>query len=606
MALPPGWKLATGGQQAAGGQAHVFRVTRANDERAYAIKRLKNHENPERVARFVREVQTMRELRGAGLKVIPEVVHASLDDRPPWFVMPWFSAGSLQDAIDSHRYANPLEVTDLLIRIAQAIAQLHGARVAHRDIKPPNIFLSADGVVLGDFGLCLPVQDDDRLTEHDEVVGSRFYVAPENASGVNEDVDQRPADTYAFGKVIWATYAQRAPFDRERHRQAGWQLSKIRMDDRLDALNGLLDRLLTPEPRRRLVDWSVILRELELFRQRLTGEQPAVAAAAASSGGAVEKARELALRAEALGISARRSVEDQVRGWRSSGLEPALQAGARRVDAEVRTILEAADGELRGGIADHGITFPIGNVFVLWPHLRVDAFDDRVQAIAGPEFTLLDREGNSPTLRVMLILCIQDTQIWLFCAPAMEGAMLNSNSKWIPLAGEGRLGPLAAGLEATRLQAEQFVAEAGMLFLRLADLYIQRISSGADPTNPAAWQLTGAQRDPAAETQSSGSGELPPANPRLKGAVRPTYSNGYLLGVMIEAFDEYGSPVSAAYHYVLTINGSASAPSETCCTPLSIGMGGIKPGTSWSIVGWVKWENQLAPLTGSGVAPSGT
>src|ERR1700693_5997055 len=119
MALPSGWQLATGGQQAEGGQAHVFRVTRANDERVYALKRLKNHANPERLARFGREVQTMRELRRAGLNVIPEVVHASLDDRPPWFVMPWFSAGSLQDAIDSHRFANPLEVTDLLGRIAQ-------------------------------------------------------------------------------------------------------------------------------------------------------------------------------------------------------------------------------------------------------------------------------------------------------------------------------------------------------------------------------------------------------------------------------------------------------------------------------------------------------
>jgi tRNA A-37 threonylcarbamoyl transferase component Bud32 len=602
MPLPTGWRLAPGGQQAEGGQAHVFRVTRAGDDQVYALKRLKNHENPERLGRFVREVQTMRELRNAGLRVIPEVVEANLEARPPWFVMPWFSGGSLQDAIDAHEFADPPEATDLLIRIGQAIAQLHGAKIAHRDIKPPNIFGSGDEVVLGDFGLCLPVEDAGRMTEHDKVVGSRLYVAPENASGVNEDLDQRPADAYAFGKVIWATFAQRRPFDRERHREAGWRLSEIRGDDRFDSLSGLLDRLLTPEPRRRLTDWIVILGELELFRHRLSGSQLPAAAAAASPGGAVERARDLALRADALGISARRSVEDEVRRWRSSALEPALQAGVRRVDVQVKDILEAANEELRGGIANYGINFPIGNVFVLWPHLRVDTFDERVQVIPGPECTLVDREGNAPTLRVMLITCIQDTQIWIFRGPAIEGAMLNSSSKWIALASEGRLGPLAAGLEASRLQAEQFGAEAGTLFLELADLYIQRVASGADPTDPRSWQLTGETPKP----PSGGGmrpGELPQVNPRLKGVVRATYSSGYLSGVMVEAFDEYGSQVSASYHYVLTINGSASGPIESCCTPLSIGMGGAAKGTGWSISGWVRWENQIAPLSGTGVAP---
>src|SRR2546429_9146874 len=117
MALPQGWKLADG-QQAEGGQAHVFRVTRDGDDRVYALKRLKNHENPERLARFVREVQTMRELKDAGLEVIPEVIEAHLDDRPPWFVMPWFSGGSLQEAIDLHRFENVRDATELLIKIS--------------------------------------------------------------------------------------------------------------------------------------------------------------------------------------------------------------------------------------------------------------------------------------------------------------------------------------------------------------------------------------------------------------------------------------------------------------------------------------------------------
>jgi hypothetical protein len=203
----------------------------------------------------------------------------------------------------------------------------------------------------------------------------------------------------------------------------------------------------------------------------------------------------------------------------------------------------------------------------------------------------------------MLILCIQDTQIWLFLAPAIEGAALNSSSKWIPLAGEARLGPLAAGLEASRSEAEQFAGQAGKVFLPLADLFIQRIASGADPSNPSLWHLTGAQPTASEEIRLPGPGEIPPANPRLKGVARPTYLSGYLSGVVIEATDEYGSPVSAAFSYVLTINGSPSAPSESCCTPMSIGMGGTPKGTTWAISGWVRWENQLAPLSATGIAP---
>ncbi len=101
----------------------------------------------------------------------------------------------------------------------------------------------------------------------------------------------------------------------------------------------------------------------------------------------------------------------------------------------------------------------------------------------------------------------------------------------------------------------------------------------------------------------TGAGELPKPNPRLRGVVRPTFAEGYLTGIVLEAFDENGIPVSAAYRYALATNGVASQPQESCCTPLSIGMGGIPRGTSWSIAGWVKVNGESAPLEGGGVAP---
>jgi hypothetical protein len=97
--------------------------------------------------------------------------------------------------------------------------------------------------------------------------------------------------------------------------------------------------------------------------------------------------------------------------------------------------------------------------------------------------------------------------------------------------------------------------------------------------------------------------DQPPPNPRLKGVVRPTFNEGYLVGVMIEAFDEQDVPVKAAYRYVVTMNGRSSPPQESCCTPLSIGMGGIARGAKWAVSGWVRLKDDVAPLSGNGVAP---
>src|SRR6185503_2369685 len=101
----------------------------------------------------------------------------------------------------------------LLIKLARAVQIVHKVGFAHRDLKPANILLDGDKILLADFELVLQVDDEapDRLTGAAEVIGSRFYLAPENESGVNDDVDQRPSDFYAFGKIVWALLAGQRP-----------------------------------------------------------------------------------------------------------------------------------------------------------------------------------------------------------------------------------------------------------------------------------------------------------------------------------------------------------------------------------------------------------
>jgi hypothetical protein len=214
----------------------------------------------------------MARLSEAGLAV-PSVVESDVELDRPYFVMPWFPDGSLERvAIETRTLQGRPEVAlDLLIQTARTLAQIHEAALAHRDLKPSNILLDGGSAFLTDFGLCLHV-DDERETSTGEAVGSRFYIAPENEHGINDSVDQRPADFYAFGKVIWAVLAGECPPAREALLQQEHELSTKTGIIELRELSPLLTRLLNADPRARLSDWDWVHRILDRVRQRLAGE----------------------------------------------------------------------------------------------------------------------------------------------------------------------------------------------------------------------------------------------------------------------------------------------------------------------------------------------
>ncbi|WP_165942679.1 protein kinase [Micromonospora sp. KC721] len=264
MALPKAWTQVTDSKILESGQAWVYEVARtANpDGSRFALKKLKN---PRRADRFRREVEAMRSLAAAGISV-PEVVETGiLEKGRPYVVTPWYAGGSLEDkVIDKAFVADPIAGLRVLIDIAIVLDQIHKAGFAHRDLKPSNILLDGHSIIVADFGLALPVDDDaTRLTATTEGVGSRFYIAPENESGINLDLDQRPADFYAFAKVIYALLAGRQPRAGMGQLQEGHRLEQLTATPNLEILSALQKDLLNPDPRARLQQWAVVIRELE-------------------------------------------------------------------------------------------------------------------------------------------------------------------------------------------------------------------------------------------------------------------------------------------------------------------------------------------------------
>ncbi|MCA9109816.1 MAG: serine/threonine protein kinase [Planctomycetaceae bacterium] len=200
------WKNVT--QIAEGGQAITYKVQRGDgsDNRAYVLKRLKNLS---RVKRFQHEVKACLQLRHQNLI---QIIADGLNHPKPYFVMEFCEGGTLADQdLTDHTVLQRLRIFS---EICRGVAHAHEKGIIHRDIKPENILLRADGtIVVSDCGLCHFEDHNERATHINEVVGPRWYTAPELEAGRVAKVT--PAcDIYSLGKLLYWILAGRV-FPRE-------------------------------------------------------------------------------------------------------------------------------------------------------------------------------------------------------------------------------------------------------------------------------------------------------------------------------------------------------------------------------------------------------
>src|SRR5262249_32335435 len=96
-------------------------------------------------------------------------------------------------------------------KLAGAVEAAHRVGVLHRDIKPGNVLLDADGTPkLTDFGLAKRLDRDEGLTHTGSVLGTPGYMPPEQASGSKELT--AAADVYALGATLYALLIGQPPF----------------------------------------------------------------------------------------------------------------------------------------------------------------------------------------------------------------------------------------------------------------------------------------------------------------------------------------------------------------------------------------------------------
>lgn len=194
---------------------------------------------PERVAAreleyFAREARAGGRIRHPGIVTI---LGRGESDGSAWIAMELVDGGAtLRGAIDDFARL-PLQARDHERRVAQLVAEIadavqaaHEAGVIHRDLKPQNVLIARDGSPkVGDFGLARIV-DESALSHSGDVVGSCYYMSPEQVGGKRSRVDHR-TDVFSLGVILYELLTLRRPFEGETAHQVAARILAVEPTD---------------------------------------------------------------------------------------------------------------------------------------------------------------------------------------------------------------------------------------------------------------------------------------------------------------------------------------------------------------------------------------
>lgn len=273
-----------------GGAGEVYAAHDSLLDRPVAVKLLHTHllDDPEPVARFQAEARASASLCHSGVVTVFDA--GRFGDGRPFLVMERIDGRSLAETLASDGPLEEDRVLDVGVRIAEGLECAHTAGVVHRDVKPSNVLLAADGrVLLTDFGIARSLHSGD-LTGVGNIVGTPAYLAPEVLRGERAGPS---ADVYGLGLTLYEALTGRRPFTGTSpmeiaiaHREQ--QPPPIRnANPRVSPeTEAAILRALSKEPATRFPSAAAFADELRALLQRRRGLAGGLGAAATISAGA--------------------------------------------------------------------------------------------------------------------------------------------------------------------------------------------------------------------------------------------------------------------------------------------------------------------------------
>jgi serine/threonine-protein kinase len=206
----PGYQLLA--RLGSGAMATVYKARQLSLDRLVAVKVLpqKYTKNPEFVDRLYAEGRAAAKLNHPNIVGALDVGQAG---EFHYFVMEYVEGHTVFDHITQHGRYDETHALKLMLQVANALEHAHNQGFIHRDVKPKNIMITADGVVkLADMGLARAVSDREAAeAEQGKAFGTPYYISPEQIRG-EVDVDYR-ADIYGFGATLYHMITGRVPFN---------------------------------------------------------------------------------------------------------------------------------------------------------------------------------------------------------------------------------------------------------------------------------------------------------------------------------------------------------------------------------------------------------
>ncbi len=213
-----------------GGMGAVFEGENTLIKRRVAIKVLHAAiaSNAEVAERFQREAQAAGRI---GNEHIIEVLDlGELPNGDHFMVMEYLDGEPLSDRIKRMGRLTPEQAVPLFTQILKGLTAAHEAGILHRDLKPDNIFIlnekagNKDFVKIIDFGISKfqPLSDEMKMTRTGTIMGTPYYMSPEQASGARAVNVQ--SDIYAVGVILYEALTGAVPFDAPTFNQLMFQI----------------------------------------------------------------------------------------------------------------------------------------------------------------------------------------------------------------------------------------------------------------------------------------------------------------------------------------------------------------------------------------------
>jgi eukaryotic-like serine/threonine-protein kinase len=252
-----------------GGMATVYLATDTRLEREVALKVMHAElaHDADFVSRFIGEAKSVARLSHPN---IVQVFDQGSDGQYLYLAMEYVPGRTLRAVLRERGrlgYADALEITDPIL---SALAAAHQAGIVHRDVKPENVLITADGrVKVVDFGLAR-AQAAAGHTRQGQIIGTVAYIAPEQVTGGVTDVR---TDVYAAGVMLWEMLTGRQPHTGDSPLSVAYKHVNSDVPPVASCVPGIppaVDQLVraatSRDPRRRPADAGTFLRTVRALR----------------------------------------------------------------------------------------------------------------------------------------------------------------------------------------------------------------------------------------------------------------------------------------------------------------------------------------------------